>query len=103
AGSDPSRSDRINRRNALAAKHEFGKVLREGIVVVVLGGMVAYVANAVSPWGLSLSRNYFPGSNQPRPLGKPVPVQASATNASSPSPLEQLAGHFKEIGLQLVD
>jgi len=44
----------------LDAKKQFVKVVAEALIVAVAGAVVAFVANAVSPHGLTLSRNYFP-------------------------------------------
>jgi rhodanese-related sulfurtransferase len=38
------------------------KVLTEGLIVAACGVCLALLANAVSPRGLRLNRNYFPGS-----------------------------------------
>jgi rhodanese-related sulfurtransferase len=77
------------------------KVFLEAVIVAVAGAALAFAANAISPRGLSLSRNYFP-SDQATPLQihrtKPI---TSTTNG--PSEPELIAAHFKEKGLQLVD
>ena len=44
---------------------EWKRVLAETLIIVALGLLVALAANQVSPRGLSLTRNYFPGNGQP--------------------------------------
>ena len=78
-------------------------VFLEGLVVAVIGAALAFVANALSPYGLELTKNFFPGA-------KPVSVGV-ATGANVPgiagsqtnSPAETLAAQLREIGLQLAD
>jgi rhodanese-related sulfurtransferase len=86
----------------LAAKTEIIKVVREGLLVAFIGALLAFLANAVSPKGLTLSRDYFPGVSRYAAVlpANPVPGTA-ATN--TPSPFELLAAHFREKGLQLAD
>jgi len=82
------------------------KLLLEGLVVAVIGAALSFAANEISPLGLKLTRNYFPGST---PSSPPVtasgnPSQGSAdTNAHAPSYFELLAARLKEHGLGVVD
>jgi len=82
------------------------KLLLEGLVVAVSGAALSFAANEISPLGLKLSRNYFPGST---PSSPPVtasgnPSRGSAdTNAHAPSSFELLAARLKEHGLGVVD
>jgi rhodanese-related sulfurtransferase len=77
------------------------RVLQEGALVAVLGAALAFAANALSPRGLQLSRNYFPGTQ----LTEPIPVAgtnvATAAVAKTNSPLELLAARLRADGLQL--
>ena len=66
--------------------------------MAVIGAALAFAANALSPRGLQLTRNYFPGIKLP----SPAPV-ASAAAATTNSPLELLSAHLRENGLQLAD
>jgi rhodanese-related sulfurtransferase len=74
-------------------------IVLEGLVVAVLGAGLALLANALSPQGLQLTRNY----DKRNP-----PVVSVATNATAvpgatnfPSPSEVLAAELKAQGLQL--
>jgi rhodanese-related sulfurtransferase len=59
------------------------KLLGQAVLVAVLGVLFGLGANALSPRGLALGRNYFPGGEAP-PL-KPVPahVPLGSTNATT--------------------
>jgi rhodanese-related sulfurtransferase len=77
------------------------KVLLEAVVVVLAAAALAFAANEVSPRGLKLGRNYFPGgTNQAvAPLKIPrVVTNASGTNQEIeiPDPDQRL----KDKGLQ---
>jgi rhodanese-related sulfurtransferase len=84
----------------VAAKKEAAKVVGEALVVAILGTLLALITNAVSPVGLTLSRNYFPGGNQPRATSH-IPPQSLGTN--NPSPFEVLAAEFQAKGLVLAE
>ncbi|MGA3268545.1 MAG: rhodanese-like domain-containing protein [Verrucomicrobiota bacterium] len=83
------------------------RILGEAVLVTVAGVVFALAANQVSPLGLKLGRNYFPGG-MARPLGPP-PAGGTLTNpvggASGPpvSIAQLLAARMKELGLQLID
>jgi rhodanese-related sulfurtransferase len=75
------------------------EILRETAIVAGAGVILALAANAVSPAGLVLSRNYFPS-------GAPIPPAATNGTAPStnppvevPTPGEQL----RAAGLQSID
>jgi rhodanese-related sulfurtransferase len=73
------------------------KVLTEGLVVAVCGVGLALIANAVSPRGLKLDRNYFPGSAPSVSPGATVSTNQAGTNGSvaatpAGSPLEARLG-----------
>ena len=57
------------------------------MAVVVLGATLAFAANAISPRGLTLTRNYFPGT----------------TNPAVTAPVQPLIAGLKQKGLQWVD
>ncbi len=72
--------------------------------MAVVGLTLAFAANAVSPRGLKLTRNYFPGGSVPQhaPGRLPeAPANAAATN--NLSSMASLAAALKEKGLQLAD
>jgi rhodanese-related sulfurtransferase len=79
------------------------KVLLEGALVAAIGAALAFAANALSPRGLKLGKNYFPGAQPSLPSpGAATPQAASSlTNNSSPSDL--LAAKLQKDGLQLAD
>jgi rhodanese-related sulfurtransferase len=86
-------------------KPEIKKILLEGALVAVIGVAFAFAANAISPQGLALTRNHFPGaspsSTTPVPGASLTPGAAAAhTNAASPE--ELLAARLKAQGLHLV-
>src|SRR5882672_131740 len=80
------------------------KVLLEAVLVAVIGGTLAFFANAISPRGLKLTQDYFPGAVRPRPSLAPSTNRvhaASGTNAASP--WEILRARLAEKGLTLAD
>jgi rhodanese-related sulfurtransferase len=77
----------------------FKTVVLEALAVGVIGVCVALVANAVSPLGLRLSRNYFPGG------GVGTVSTGSTTVAVNGNPNDALATTLKRLqerGLQTV-
>ncbi len=56
---------------------KLGSVLLEAVAIAAIGALVALAANAVSPRGLHLSRDYFPGGTRPAA----VSVSSNAPNA----------------------
>ena len=79
------------------------RVLQEGALVAVLGAALAFAANALSPRGLQLPRNYFPGSRPAEPPPVAGTNLASAAVARTNSPLDLLAARLRANGLQLAD
>jgi len=79
-------------------------VLLEAGLVVVAGIGFALAANELSPNGLKLTRDYFPGAARPsKPtvvIPPPAPGAPSSTHADSLDAL--IAGRLKEKGLQLI-
>ena len=73
------------------------QILLEAASVVLLGAGFAFAANALSPRGLSLSRDYFPTSAHP-PMA-PSTASAPATPAA-PSGEEDVATRLKGKGLR---
>lgn len=95
----PQQSDTTARR------FETLKVLREAIIVAVIGVVVALAANRLSPRGLSLTRNYFPKI-------KTAPPSVAATNSgpgearTDPSEItaaDSPVARLKSEGLQVVN
>jgi rhodanese-related sulfurtransferase len=87
----------------MACRAQAGQVLWEGVIVALAGALFAFAANEVSPRGLHLARNYFPGAvRSPRPTANAsrlVPG-AGGTNAAVPSPAQLLAARLQAKGLQ---
>jgi len=79
-------------------------ILSECVLVTFVGLGLAFVANAISPRGLGLGRNYFPGDSTPRTT--PVMPSASTNLQSSGSaPVatdDATAARLKAKGLQVV-
>ncbi len=85
---------------------ETGKVLREAVIVAVMGALLAFAANAVSPRGLILTRDYFPGAirkSSSTTLRTNATPGVVGTNVTKPSTAEVLAARLQAKGLQLVD
>jgi rhodanese-related sulfurtransferase len=103
-------------------RSEIRRVIGEAVVVAVVGAVFALAANQISPRGLKLTHNYFPGSktgstaaslasgagssrsgdsNRAGFTGDTPNGGASATNA--PSAAELLAQRLRENGLHLIE
>jgi len=73
----------------------FQSVALEAVVVAVLGLLFALLGNAVSPRGLRLTRDYFPGQSRPAPIRPSNPgAQQSADQAQA------VAASLQKLGLQ---
>jgi rhodanese-related sulfurtransferase len=72
-------------------------VLREAVLIATVGLVLAFAANALSPHGLKLSRNYSPGSALESARR---PGNYASTNGLSAAFLEK---QFQAEGLQLAD
>jgi len=86
-------------------ERRFKSVLTEALVVSMVGLAVALMANLASPRGLSLTRNYFPGSDSaPAKIDfgsdSNLSASAQATNGFARSPEGIAAAHLKEKGLR---
>jgi len=79
------------------------RVLLEGLLVAVIGAALAFAANALSPHGIPLAKNHFPGdlpaSAHTNPGSRAPGVGVGNTN----SPAELLATKLRDLGLQLAD
>ena len=87
---------------------ELKRILIEALLVAVMGLGFALVANRVSPWGLTLTRDYFPGaakggSSRPATGQSNVSMVTNPTGASGLTDLEIVAAQLREKGLQPVD
>jgi rhodanese-related sulfurtransferase len=80
------------------------RVLLEGLVVAVIGGLLALAANTVSPRRIELSRNYFPGAPSSGGIAQTTnPGTSASTNTHVLSAAEQAVTRLKEEGLGVVD
>jgi rhodanese-related sulfurtransferase len=80
-------------------------VLVESLMIAVVGGALAFAANALSPRGLALARNYFPGDRS-RPViasgSNQLSTTTSQTNRAGSKP-DLVAEQVRSEGLRLVD
>lgn len=78
-------------------KISFKPILREAVVIAILGAVLAFAANALSPKGLNIQRNYFPAD-----ISSAAPqTNATPTRATNTVPAEEnVAARLKEKGLQ---
>ena len=81
-------------------------ILREGALVAIVGASFAFAANAVSPRGLVLARDYFPKvaqTHRQAPAASPAELGKGGTNAASVPPVEASGGQLETEGLQRAD
>jgi len=78
------------------------RVLQEAALVAVIGATLAFAANSLSPRGLQLTRDYFPGTMPVLPAATGTNVAGNASTTTN-SPLELLAARLQKDGLQLAD
>jgi rhodanese-related sulfurtransferase len=76
------------------------RILLEGLVVAVVGAALAFAANALSPRGLQLTRNYFPAPALPLGVTNPAPAVAGSP---TPSVTQLLSARLAAEGLHLAD
>ncbi len=81
-------------------------VLLEALIVATVGAAIAFAANALSPRGLKLTRDFF-GVNA-RPIAAPHPAvpntnQPPRTGTNDVSSHELLAARLRQKGISLVD
>jgi len=82
------------------------RVLLEAVLVAMIGTALAFVANGLSPRGLKLTRDYFPGSNRTGAAVQPATTEAqggTGRDLAKPSAAELAVARLKEKGLQVVD
>jgi rhodanese-related sulfurtransferase len=84
---------------------EFQRIILETLLVAIAGGGLALVANALSPRGLSLTRNYFPGGGATSPGVPPVPITISNAGGATVSTQSTagLAAQLRAKGLGLLE
>ena len=84
-----------------SSKSEIRTIVAEAAIVVIVGLGVGLAANELSPRGLALSRNYFPGGTNPLPAAPaPVPVVTGPAGTNEPPEAAQISERLREKGLQ---
>ncbi len=78
------------------------RVLLEALIVALTGAVLAFAANAISPRGIKLTRNYFPVRISPA-LARTNHVQNAAQGTNAPSSTELLVDKVKQLGFKLID
>jgi rhodanese-related sulfurtransferase len=83
---------------------ELKRVLLEALVVAAMGLAFALLANLASPRGLSLSRNYFPGTGTAHGFESSANSKVNpAANGDGHLAQGNVAARLKEKGLRLID
>jgi rhodanese-related sulfurtransferase len=77
--------------------------LLEAVLVAAIGAALAFAANGLSPWGLKLGKDYFPGKRSASTGTNTVAQSTNAASAKTNSPAELLAAKLRDNGLQLAD
>jgi rhodanese-related sulfurtransferase len=88
------------------ARTPVGSVLREAVLVAVIGATFAFAANRISPRGLALATDYFPTETNPpvRMAAITAPVDSPAdTNPTAPSALLRLTTPTEGLEWRLID
>ena len=91
---------------APAWRVQVNKVLWEGLLVAAMGAAFAFAANTVSPRGLRLTQNYFPGATSGSPLAGSaanLTPRPGAPRVNAPTPAKLLTARLHAKGLQLVE
>lgn len=90
--------------NPSAARQTARRVVVEAAVVAIIGAILAFAANALSPRGLALSRNYFPTSTPGVVAAPPDVAEIRAATSTNQNPTSTTnAPLANPQGLQLVD
>jgi rhodanese-related sulfurtransferase len=77
--------------------------LLEAGLVAAIGAALAFAANGLSPCGLKLSKDYFPGKRTPSQTTGTQPQSTNAAGVRTNSPTDLLAAKLRDNGLQLAD
>ncbi len=76
------------------------RTLLEALLVAVTGALLAFAANALSPRGLRLTRNFFPHD---RAGANPGQTNAPAAPGTNVPPVQLVAERLRQAGLQVAD
>jgi len=82
------------------------RLILEAGAVLLVGCLVALLANQLSPKGLSLSRDYFPGASRPPtplPLASVPAPQANGQTNPPPAPTNTTIARLQAHGIQVAD
>jgi rhodanese-related sulfurtransferase len=80
------------------------KVLLEGLAVAAAGAALAFAANALSPRGLTLTRNYFPNDTHLAANAQPgTNLLRPGPEANAGVPVTRLETQIRELGLRAAD
>ena len=79
------------------------KIVFEGLVVGMTGIALAFAANALSPRGLKLTRDYFPDSISPVRMGVAATNPPVVVGTNSSPEFQELAARLRAKGLQVLD
>jgi rhodanese-related sulfurtransferase len=77
--------------------------LQEGALVAVIGAALAFAANGLSPHGLELTKDYYPGDKVASPTTAGATNLTNAAATTTNSPLEILSARLRANGLQLAE
>lgn len=84
-------------------RHKAAQVLLEAFVVALLGALLAFLANSLSPRGLKLNHDYFPGSLAPSPPGTNAAQSLANAAQTTGAKLTPVEAKLKSLGLQFVE
>jgi rhodanese-related sulfurtransferase len=90
---------------AAGCKADLWMIFREGLLVALFGVAFAFAANVISPRGLVLRRDYFPGaspSSAPSVTATSLAQSVAVAGTNAPSPSKLLAARLEAKGLQVV-
>jgi rhodanese-related sulfurtransferase len=79
-----------------------GAILFEAAGVVLAGAALAFAANAISPRGLDVTRNYFPGGAR-QVVSPPKFSQPAVTGATTNDPVAEVDQRIRDKGLNPID
>jgi rhodanese-related sulfurtransferase len=99
------RSRAIPETQIVPSRTSTSAILLEAVMVVAAAAAFAFTANAFSPRGLKLARDYFPRSASPvvsaTEVSQPAAIHPAATNENSEA--AEINRRIKEKGLQPID
>jgi len=78
-------------------------VLLEAVAVGGIGLLLALAANALSPHGLDLTQNFFPGAGQTASANSKALTDAGTSSATNSGHMQMVAAQLRQQGLQAVE